>query len=214
MVKVKTKEKHGAKQIQIKIGMILVSLVGYAPIAFSVGNIVESFTVSQTNANKTNKGVAQTFDTMSTITYTHGMRPNVDALQAVLTLVDQNAFTVVGNSFTHFLEFNPPGSVTSSQELEYFKNYINTNFVRETSPNAAGDDIYFHAIWLDEENYGMKIKNERTITSLLSQMMLPKAVATAIPTFISSLLDDSNKISFDELTKPTIPLEIGDEKEN
>jgi hypothetical protein len=198
----------------MKIGMVLVSLIAYSPIAFSAGNIVESFTVSQTNANNTNKGVAKTFDAMSTITYTHGMRPNIDALQAILTLVDQNIFeTTVKDSFKNFLEFDPNNtSADTLIELKAFKDYIELNFSEDPSPNADVGAIYWHAKWLDENNYGRPIKNKRTITSLLSQMILPKAVATAIPTFMSSLLDDSGNITFDKLTKPTSPRHIGDEK--
>jgi hypothetical protein len=89
----------------MKIGMVLVSLIAYSPIAFSVGNIAESITVSQShvNKNKTIRGTANIFDTMSNITYTHNMRPNIDALQAILTLNNEGAFAdVVQKSFSLF----------------------------------------------------------------------------------------------------------------
>jgi hypothetical protein len=135
--------KHNQIQIKIKIGMLFLSMIAYAPITISVGVLIESATVSQSHVNQTSKGMAKTFDTLSTITYVNQTRINLDALQAVSKLYlanvntsdgkQQHPYEFIRDAFDKFFLF-------PSTDISTFKEYISDNFQEDTT----NDDRNFY----------------------------------------------------------------------
>jgi hypothetical protein len=113
------------------------------------------------------------------------LRTTFDSLDAAIKLYNSEVkiddetqthpYEIIKNSLNDFLTF-PEMPITDSDSLE---EYINNNFVLDDS-KSTGVNKYYYLKCLNEDNFGNNFYSNRTISSVASQLFLPKTLVNTI----------------------------------